>query len=65
MILPIRHGRACSGHPRFDRRCENGGDAPGHDGEKEQPSPTDVVSNLSTDTNVAYGTKRRGPAALF
>jgi hypothetical protein len=33
-----RHGRACPGHPRFIRRCEDGLDTPGHnDGKRHRP----------------------------
>ncbi len=38
------------------------GTAPGHDGEREKSNPTHVLSNLSTDTSVAAGTKSRRPA---
>ena len=33
--LSSRHGRARPGHPRFDGRCEDGRDEPGHDGQFE------------------------------
>ncbi|WP_158930788.1 hypothetical protein [Acidisphaera sp. S103] len=34
---PIRHGRACPGHPRFVGRCVDSRDTPGHDDEKVPP----------------------------